>query len=73
MQHVIKKAKAEHYENGLRLGLTLSNSNKYPLSDSKGFRFNIHNQSFNPVSSEAINVRTGLETTIKIRKTEGRR
>jgi len=55
----IKKAKTEHYENGLRLGLTLHNSNKYPIIDYKGFRIYIHNQSFNLVSSEVINVRTG--------------
>ena len=32
----IKKAKSNHYEYGLRLGLTLINNNKYPLLESRG-------------------------------------
>ena len=32
----IKKAKSNHYEYGLRLGITLLNSNKYPLLESRG-------------------------------------
>jgi hypothetical protein len=32
----IKKAKSNHYEYGLRLGITLINNNKYPLSESRG-------------------------------------
>ena len=32
----IKKAKSNHYEYGLRLGITLINNNKYPLLESRG-------------------------------------
>ena len=32
----IKKAKSNHYEYGLRLGITLINNNKYPLTETRG-------------------------------------
>ena len=69
LNNIIRKAKSEHYENGLRLGYTLRNYNKYPLLESKGSRIYIHNQSFGTAPSELINVRAGLETTITIKKT----
>jgi hypothetical protein len=37
----IKKAKSNHYEYGLRLGITLINSNKYPLTETRGDYKNI--------------------------------
>jgi len=43
----IKKAKSNHYEYGLRLGITLLNSNKYPLLESRGDYKNILKKNLN--------------------------
>ena len=55
---------------GLSLILGPMNSmNKYPTSDSKGLVVFIHNQTFEPISSEGIQVRMGENTFISLKKT----
>ena len=55
---------------GLRIYLgPLINLNKYASSSSKGLKIFIHNQSFEPSTSEVIYAETGKETNVAIKKT----
>jgi hypothetical protein len=61
-------------EAGKEFGLSLImgpfvNSNKYPTSQSKGLVVYVHKPEFDPISSEGIQVKTGEETFISLKKT----
>lgn len=45
------------------------NENKYPCTFSSGLKVYIHNQSFEPSSSDAIYVQTGTESNIAVKRT----
>jgi hypothetical protein len=61
-------------EAGKEFGLSLVmgpfvNSNKYPTAQSKGLVVYVHKPEFDPISSEGIQVKTGEETFISLKKT----
>ena len=67
----MKKVYREGKDFGLQIwiGPLLNYNTKYPISESKGLKVFIHNQSFPPLLSQGINVKVGEETNIAVTRT----
>ena len=53
---------------GLSISLGLSNQNKFPVSDSKGVRLYIHNNTFSPINNQGVYLKPGEKSVIALKR-----
>ena len=65
----LKKTTLEDQNFGFSLTLVMSNQNKYPMTDSKGIRVYIHNNTLTPINTQGIFLKPGEKTVISMQRT----